>query len=264
MKTNTRLLFKFLLRRCQIDCVCDIGSRDGFESTLFRQVLPEARILAFEANPVLFKKMKENQTLRNDRIEVLPYAISNKTGTASFHVPDVDYDDKDANKGLGSLLEHQNVKIRESVEVPMRRIDELLLSTYPGARNVALWIDAEGVEYFVLEGMSGIKDRVAAIHVETARISMRVGQKVYAEVETLLNTMNFVPVGTSMTDTSDWGDVVFANRQALARLGFRFHLCQAVGWLSYWCRANFIGGLLKDHCHPLYQVLSRAYVKLFT
>ena len=42
MKTSTRLLFKTLLRRFDADCVCDIGACDGYESLVFRQVLPNA------------------------------------------------------------------------------------------------------------------------------------------------------------------------------------------------------------------------------
>ena len=54
MKTNTRLLFKFLLRQCDVDCIFDIGSCDGYESSLFRQLRPKAAVVAFEANPILF------------------------------------------------------------------------------------------------------------------------------------------------------------------------------------------------------------------
>lgn len=265
MKANTRLLFKFLLRRCDVDCLLDIGSCDGYESFLFRQLLPKAAVVAFEANPVLYKKMLANQNLIDGKIEMLPYAVSNKNGTAHFHVPDLNYDDKDVkNPGMGSLLVHENLKIREAVEVQTRRIDGFILSQHPGARNVALWIDAEGAEFDVLEGMDGIKDRVVAVHVETARAPMRVGQKVYADLEKLMKSMGFVPVGDNIPETDIWGDVVFVNEKTLARLGFRFRLCRAVGWLSYWCRVNWIGGLLRNHCNPLYQVLSRAYVKLFT
>jgi len=265
MKINTRLPFKFLLRRCQIDCLFDIGSCDGFESTLFRQILPDARVVAFEANPVLYKKMAANQALIDSKIEVLPYAISNQNGTAHFHVPDLDYDAKDVqNPGTGSLLVHEGLKIRETVEVPTRRIDDFLLAQCPGARNVALWIDAEGFEYFILEGMSGIKDRVVAVHVETARKPMRVGQKVYADVEKLMKTMGFVSVGTNMADASVWGDVVFISEKVLAGFGVRYQLCLMAGWLSYWCRAHWIGGVLRKHCHPLYRLCSRIYLKLFT
>jgi hypothetical protein len=93
---------------------------------------------------------------------------------------------------------------------------------------------------------------------------MRVGQKVYADLEKFLKTAGFVPVGTNMSKASDWGDVVFVNEKTLSNLGIRFRLCLLAGWLSYWCRANQIGGFLKNNCNPLYQILSRIYVKLFT
>lgn len=265
MKINTRLLFKFLLRRCEVDCLLDIGSCDGYESYLFRQILPGAKVIAFEANPNLYKKMVANPSLINSKIEILPYAISNKSGTAHFHVPDLNYDDKDVkNPGTGSLLVHEGLKVREAVEVPTRRVDEFLLSQHPGVRKIALWIDAEGVEFEVLEGISGIKDRVVAVHVETARTSMRVGQKVYADLEVLMKSLGFIPVGNNIPENDIWGDVVFVSGKTLAGLGFRYHLCRTVGWLSYWCRVNLMGGFLRRHCNPVYRLLSWLYVKLFT
>lgn len=248
-----------------MDCLYDIGSCDGFESTLFRQVLPAARVIAFEANPVLYQKMVANPVIAENKIEVLPYAISNQNGTARFHVPDLNYADQNVeNPGVGSLLVHESLKIRETVEVPTRRIDEFLLANNPDARKVALWIDVEGAEFFVLEGMAGIKDRVVAVHVETARKPMRVGQMVYADVEKLMKSMGFVPVGDNIPEADIWGDMVFVQEKIPARLGLRFQFCRAACWLSHWCRANWIGGVLKNHCNPAYQVLSRIYVKLFT
>ncbi|MGA3162965.1 MAG: FkbM family methyltransferase [Verrucomicrobiota bacterium] len=265
MKANTRLIFKSLLRRCQVDCVLDIGSCNGSESLLFREIRPKAVAAAFEANPILYKKMAADRNLINHQIEVFPYAISNRNGVAHFHVIDADYGDGTRdNIGISSLLVHEGLKVRETVEVETRRIDEFVLSRYPNVHSVGLWIDVEGAEFEVLEGMAGIKDRVVAVHVETARTPMRVGQKVYAELEVLMKSYGFVPSGTNISGASNWGDVVFVNEKVLENLGMRFHLSRLAGWLSYWGRVNYIGGYLKEHCPPLYRFLSRLYVKLFT
>jgi FkbM family methyltransferase len=265
MKTNTRLLFKFLLRRCNVDCIFDIGSCDGYESCLFRQVRPEARVIAFEANPFLYKKMLANPEISASKVEVLPFAISNKKGVAHFHVTDVNYDDAQVeNPGTSSLLVHEGLKVKEVLEVPTRRIDEFLLSENPQARNVALWIDAEGAEYEVLEGMDGIKDRVVTVHVETARTAMRQGQKVYSEVQELMKSLGFITAGDNMFEKSVWGDAVFVRKDVPFILGFRYYFCRFVGWLSHWGRVNLIGQFLRKYCNPLYRLLSRLYLKLFS
>jgi FkbM family methyltransferase len=226
---------------------------------------PDARIIAFEANPFLYQRMMENPNLRDRRIEVLPFAISDKNGVAHFHVTDVDYDNAQAkNPGTSSLLLHEGLMVKEVIEVSTRRIDEFLLSEFPRARNVALWIDAEGAEYEILQGMTGIKDRVVAIHVETSHTPMRVGQKVYSEVKALMDGLGFFAVGDDIPPWRNWGDAVFIRKDVPATLGFRYHLCRAAGCVSYGIRANFIGGILKNHCNPLYQVLSHLYTKLFS
>lgn len=248
---NTRVAFKTLLRLCRADCICDIGSCDGSDSLKFRKLLPKARVVAFEANPFLYKQMAANPSLAGNRIEVFPFAITNQNGTAPFHVTDVDYDGpgvrEEANVGTSSLLVHEGLKVRQTVEVQTRRIDEFLLSRYPEARRVGLWVDTEGAEFGVLEGMVGIKDRVLAVHVETALTPLRLGQKVTMEVESLMRSFGFIPLGSNMSKGSIWGDVVFVNANAAGGLGFRFHLCRWVGWLSGWCRLGAFAGLLKKH-----------------
>src|SRR2546430_16989962 len=116
MRTNTRLLFKMLLTGCRVNCVLDVGSCDGFDSLMFRRILPNARLFAFEANPFLNEKMSANPELSAARIEIFPWAMSNKRGAASFHVTDLNYDDPNVvNPGTSSLLVHEGLKIKKTV-----------------------------------------------------------------------------------------------------------------------------------------------------
>ena len=265
MKTSTRLLFKTLLRRFDADCVCDIGACDGYESLVFREVLPNAVILTFEANPLNFKKIASDPRFPANRIAIYPYAITDSNGAAPFHVPDEDYDHPDvANLGLGSLLPLAVTKVRETVQVQTRRIDEFVLSDYPNARRIGLWIDAEGAEYGIVQGMAGIQDRVVALHVEVAFSPVHPGQKLFPEVERLLKTYGFMPICTSKSPDGVWGDVVFVPENRFAELGWRFHSYLWMGRLVQLCRVDSLGSFLKKHCYPVYRILFRLYVKLFT
>jgi len=263
MKTNTRLLFKILLRHFEVDCVLDIGSCDGYESLMFRNILPTAEIIAFEANPFLYEQLEASPALRANRVAVFPYAMTNVKGTAPFNVIDVDYDDPNNNRGTSSLLVHEGLRVKETVEVKTCRIDEFIIGQYPHARRIGLWIDVEGAEFGVLEGMTQIKDRVMAIHVETARTPMRAGQRIYREIESLMKSLGFVPFGTNMSRDSVWGDVVFVNKEMITDLPFLFHLRRSICWLSYLCRINDLGRLLRDHCPAIYRFLWRIYARLF-
>ena len=267
MTISTRLAFKSLLRRFEADCVCDIGACDGSESLVFRQILPEAALVAFEANPYLFQKLANDSRFPTNRIGIYPYAIASSNGTAPFRVPDLDYvkaDNKNPEIGTGSLLVFEGMKVKETVQVSTRRIDEFVLSHYPEARRIGLWIDAEGAEFEIIEGMTGIKDRVVALHVETHFLPRFPSQKLYSDVERSLKSMGFVPVCTNTAKDGLWGDVVFAAEGKLADLGWRYQFCKWAACLIGWCRIDSVGLFLKKHCYPLYRPLFRLYVRLFT
>jgi len=262
MRTNTRLLFKTLLRLCKVDCVCDIGSHDGCDALKFRQILPEAVLLAFEANPLLYQKMTVNRSLLDSRIEILPYAVTRAAGTALFHVTDTDYDNlNEPNTGTSSLLVRQDLKIKETIEVKTCRIDEFIMSRYPNVQRVGLWIDAEGAEFGVLEGMAGIKTLVMTVHVETAWTPMREGQRVYADVESLMKSYGFISLGNNLAKGALWGDVVFVQGKRLLSWGCDSILALDFSVLS-WLKAGAISSVLNRRCGPLYRFLLSVYTRL--
>lgn len=265
MITHTKGLFSSLLKAASADCVCDIGSRDGDQALLFRQLLPQAAVLAFEANPFNFQRMAARPELKAQRIEILPLAVADRAGRLKFHVTDVDYSNPNENLGTSSLLVHEGLKIKETVEVEACRIDDFLLQHQPAARRIGLWIDVEGAEYAVLEGMARIRDRVVALHVETARTPLRLGQKTYEQVRALLDSLGFEPCGTNMDARSTWGDVVFVSRQALAALGRgRLRRLQARALATQWLRADALAVFLKARAPRLYAALRRAYIRFGT
>ena len=253
-----------MLKSLKADCVCDIGSRDGDQALLFRHLCPEASVLAFEANPINFAAMSRDVRLTNQRIELFPFAISNARGMARFHITDVDYNDPDANKGTSSLLPSEKVKIKDAVEVETRRIDEVVPVQCPKAKAVALWIDVEGAEFGVLEGMAGIKDRVLAVHVETAKVKLREGQRTLAELVSLMQSYGFVLCGSNIRSASDWGDAVFVSERTIRTLGPRFGLCKLKGYLGFWVPVDHAAVFLKARFPAAYRLLRKAYLKVGT
>lgn len=264
MLTNTKTLFASLLKELEADCVCDIGSRDGDQALLFRDLRPSAIVPAFEANPINYQAMKANPNLAAKGIQIFPYAIANSPGKLQFHITDVDYSDPESNKGTSSLLVKDDLKIKETVEVDCRRIDDFLLNHFPQSRRIGLWIDVEGAEFGVLQGIAKVKDRILAVHVETAEIPMREGQQVLSEITTLMADFGLVPCGSNIRKAEKWGDVVFVHRSAIAMLGSRFAICKLKGYLSYWFPADALAVFLKLHFPPAYRLLRRLYLKVGT
>jgi hypothetical protein len=162
------------------------------------------------------------------------------------------------------MVRHADLSVKQTVTVETRRIDAYVKEQVPAARRVALWIDVEGVEYAVLQGMEGIRDKVVAVHVETAREPLRQGQHTYAEISRLLGSLGFDACGTNMTGKSTWGDVVFIQREAARTLGAGLWLCRLKAWAGVWLRADHLAVFLKRRMPGLYRVLRRAYIRLGT
>jgi len=263
MVTNTKTLFISILKSLKADCVCDIGSRDGLQALLFRHLLPNAAVMAFEANPINFGLMQANPRLQGCGIRLLPYAVANTDGIARFNITDVDYSDPEQNRGTSSLLVHEGLKIRESVEVTTRRIDDFLLSECPTAQRIGLWIDVEGAEYDVLQGLERIRDRVVTLHVETANVPLFRGQRTYAEVRALLEPLGFVPIGSNIGPGCTWGDVVFFNQRFARQLGILYPICKAKAWLSNLIKVDHAAVFLKGRFPSVYTLLRKIYLKLW-
>lgn len=262
MLPNTRVLFTAILQRAGADLICDIGSRDGEDALRLRSIFPSARMVAFEANHYNFDRMMSDLRLRNAKIELFPCAISDSDGEAHFHISDVDYNDENANRGTSSLLAGGNVEVKETTVVPTRRLDRFVLEKYPEAKVIGLWIDVEGAEFGVLSGIAGIKDRVAAIHVETAFTPFREGQRTTKDVTELLGTLGFEPAAVGFEQKHGWGDAVYIRTATREALGWRFRLFRWKSKASSALGAGHIAVFLRKHCPRLYRTAYRLYHRL--
>jgi FkbM family methyltransferase len=261
---NTKSLFTALLKRLSCDLVMDIGSRDGRQALLFRDVLPHAPVVAFEANPYNFRRMSAQTELRERGIHLMPLAVSNADGQATFHISQADYDapESDANNlGTSSLLVHPEVKTLAAITVDTVRLETFLQRPeFAGCQRIALWIDVEGAEYFVLEGLGSAISRISLIHVETAREPVRQGQKARREVSQLLRSWDFVELGTNMTPDSIWGDLVWIRRPHLE--SHQREVTAAVKKAQWNYRLDVDAWAVRlKRCPPLYRLLRWLFVR---
>jgi len=194
---DTRRLFCRLLRTLAIETVCDVGSMDGTDALLFRRFRASARILAFEPNPRNFALMTADARLRRERIGVLPFAASDRRGTAPFFVVDADYTARAdrARRGLSSL--YQQSADSKTVQVPTVRLDEVLAAEAVDRQPIALWIDTEGAAFEAIRGATGVLAATRILHVEVeTKPIINTAQKLFADVERALTDVGFVLFAT--------------------------------------------------------------------
>lgn len=125
--------------------IIDVGAHIGISTLYFAKHFPTAQIIAIEPNPIT-RELLENNIWNNrleDRVSVLPVALSNQTGSAPlFHLPAKQWQ-------LNANLTPQawnGDKLSESLEVTTTTLSSLLTQTVD-----ILKLDIEGFELMVLK-----------------------------------------------------------------------------------------------------------------
>ncbi|MDA0874727.1 MAG: FkbM family methyltransferase, partial [Bacteroidetes bacterium] len=145
-------VFKALVSRSTT--FLDIGANLGLYSVLARAYNPDARVLSFEPLPAAYAFLQQNLALNGlTDIDTFPLAVSDVTGSATFHAP---FNPKFAYLrshlgGTGSLDEKASTENREAITVPTARLDDILKSGRTGPISL-IKLDTEGTEDRVIQG----------------------------------------------------------------------------------------------------------------
>ena len=256
MIVNTKRLFARLLSTMKIDSVCDVGSMDGADSLGFREAAPESSIYAFEANPMNFDLMKTSAELQKGNIRILPLAVTDHDGEAEFFIVPADYSRPDARRGCSSLYRRtgEDGSSTAVVQVRTTRLDTFITDNCPADARFALWIDAEGKAYEVIEGVAAAAQRIYLVHVEVeTEPCIGLSQKLYPEVKGLLETLRFRELATDHSVDCTQFNALFARSDLPAGMQFQIR-----AWRLYAeVRHLFVGVILRicPGCIPRYHAL---------
>lgn len=134
----------------------DVGSNVGLVTFQVAQRRPDARIVAFEANPAAVAGWRRNRRLSaSDQVAVEPAAVSDSVGVVTVHAPSIDL-------GAGRVQ-----ATGDGEPVPATALD-----AYCDAHGIdridVLKVDVEGSEPDVLEGSRGLltSGRIRALIIE--------------------------------------------------------------------------------------------------
>lgn len=222
---NTGRAFVRLLPVLGIDTVCDIGSKDGADALRFRQRLPAAEVIAFEANPRNYAGMRADPALGAARIRIEPLAVCEHDGEADFFVVRAAPHGDHARRGMSSLYRRRETDELECVvRVGATRLDSWLGTRGHGG-HLALWIDVEGKAFEVIEGAQAVLSQVRLLHVEVETAPLiAAGQKTYTDIRARLAARGFVELATDFPATGRQFNSLWINaalpaamRRAVAR-----------------------------------------------
>ena len=127
--------------------VVDIGANIGYYSILASRLIGrDKRVFSFEPQASMVSKLRRNIDANDvHNIEVFQYALADKSGTASFNLP------QEGVEAFGSMHSNGRFKVAKTVEVEMHRLDDVLEKL--GNPKIGLVkMDAEGAELLILQG----------------------------------------------------------------------------------------------------------------
>jgi len=129
--------------------ILDIGANTGLFTLIAAASNPNCRVISFEPVPHICDRLKANIDLNNlaQRCQVRQEALSNRIGSAKFHVP---FGDLPTSSSLNPHGFRGNKGYL--IEVPVNTVDNI----YSGQRVDLVKIDVEGFEDKVLEGMQRV------------------------------------------------------------------------------------------------------------
>lgn len=198
------------IRFSAANTLIDAGANKGQFSIAFRELRPAAPITAFEPLPEA-ATIYERVFAGDPRANLIRVALSDKDGTARFHVADR----SDSSSLLEPGVRQANafgVRPAGVIEVPTRRLDSCIsIDELP--RPALLKVDVQGAELEVFAGCESLAG-FDFIYVELSFIELYEGQPLFGDVSKYLAGHGFKIAGLyNQVSTEQYGptqvDVLF-------------------------------------------------------
>jgi len=221
--TDLEALFFRICRELKPDLFVEAGAKDGASSRRARKYV-DGRIVAFEANPLTYKRFKKIDNASFD-VEYLHSALSNMNGKATFNIRVID--GSPAADGQGSILRGaDDVVNHKQVKVKSYRLDNF----FPKGsfKKWATWVDVEGASELVLSGASGILPQCEAMFIEVADRPSVENEWLTWDIIDYLAKFDLVPVGRDFQSRYLY-NIVFLKKEHIRNARIRLFLIEYFG-----------------------------------
>jgi FkbM family methyltransferase len=182
------------------DAILEIGAHEATFARHMKAALPDALVVAFEANARVFEKHRS--AVFGAGVDYRNLAISDERKQVSFNVPLSKTGSEKAT--MGSLLFDSRAKKHKTYTVWAERLDDVVAR----AGNV-MWIDVEGACGQVLAGAERLLSECAALYVELEESPRWPGQLTADAVIALLQGHGLEPFLTDIQRQEWQHNVVF-------------------------------------------------------
>ncbi len=166
---RVRQVFRRLVEQAEPTVSLEFGAFEASYSIWARENLPDARVLAFEANPFVYERFRDEVLAAG--VDYRHVCVGPTNGTVELTVPtNIRGRPRDLVNPMASLNTHLFEEDHRSVEVECVRLDDAVAPTDDD--RVVAWIDVEGALEMVLSGSSETLRRASVVYVEVENVAM--------------------------------------------------------------------------------------------
>lgn len=183
--------------------ILEAGAFDGTDSVRMSKFWPKATLHSFEPVPGI-NKLLQAKTKAFKNINCYQYALSDKNGTAKFHVSKTPEGDLYGSSSLLPAKDHLNYypyNFKEEITV-----ETLTLDSWAKKFNIKhldfMWLDMQGYELPTLKASTEILKTVKVIYVEAINIEAYAGQFTYKDITVWLENNGFKMVAKDLANFS--------------------------------------------------------------
>lgn len=202
--SDAELEFLHLFRADEPRVIFDIGACEGEDSVRFSRRFSAAKVFAFEPLPANQALVRANFARYGaSKTELVPLALSDRAGDATFHVssgrPRDEFAGKDWNYGnkSSSLLAPAQqqpmygwIEFKEAITVHTDTLDHFCHERGIGHIDF-VHMDVQGAEHLVLAGATTMLPHITAIWLEVSDQELYAGQKLRTEIQQLMRRHGF-------------------------------------------------------------------------
>lgn len=208
----------------QPELFIEAGARNAVSSIRARRHIADARIVAFEANPLNFNRHAGNPKFKTSKVEYLHQALSDSDGEITFNIQIVK--GQESADGQGSILRrNESAEGSKPAKVAATRLDTFFEPK--SFSSACIWMDVEGATKEVLLGAEKILPAVKALYVEVEDKQVWDSQWLSGDVSAYLFEHGLVPVARDYQSRYQY-NILFLSAESLNDARIRFVLSEHI------------------------------------
>ena len=191
--------------------ILECGAFDGKDSMKLQKKL-KGIVHSIEANPACFNLLK-NSTKKNKHIYIYNIGLSEQTEKKFLNVS------SGASESASSFLNpnefmHEKVLFNSKIEVDCYSLKDFVLTHKVDNINF-LYLDMQGLEYYVLKGSMEYVKKINVIYLEVCFIQTYDGEILHEKIEKLLTESGFVLNKITTPLGAKHGNALYINKNIL-------------------------------------------------